>query len=124
MAASGARSKDKEVQEAIILHCACPKVIEAFTIKYNIDLKTLLQQGISEPIFYGDLVHKFKRIVCKSNFSDQFNKIIKRCTNGYYLDIMRQSACLVVNPVTVYNYGFLFNCTTMGKASDSTSALM
>ena len=34
-------------------------------VKYNIGLKTLLQQGISEPIFYGDLVYKFKRIVGK-----------------------------------------------------------
>ena len=25
-------------------------------VKYNIGLKTLLQQGIPEPIFYGDLV--------------------------------------------------------------------
>ena len=25
-------------------------------VKYKIGLKTLLQQGISEPIFYGDLV--------------------------------------------------------------------
>ena len=32
-------------------------------VKYNIGLKALLQQGISEPIFYGDLVYKFKRIV-------------------------------------------------------------
>ena len=39
-------------------------------VKYNIGLKTLLQQGISEPIFYGDLVYKFKRIVKKHNFSD------------------------------------------------------
>ena len=31
-------------------------------VKYNIGLKNLLQQGISEPIFYGDLVYKFKRI--------------------------------------------------------------
>ena len=29
-----------------------------------------LQQGISEPIFYGNLVYKFKRIVGKPNFSD------------------------------------------------------
>ena len=29
-------------------------------VKYNIGLKTLQQQGISEPIFYGDLVYKFK----------------------------------------------------------------
>ena len=48
-------------------------------VKYNIGLKTLLQQGISEPLFYGDLVYKFKRIVGKSNFSDQFKKILKRC---------------------------------------------
>ena len=47
-------------------------------VKYNIGLKTLLQQCISEPIFYGDLVYKFKRIVGKSNFSDQFKKINKR----------------------------------------------
>ena len=47
-------------------------------VKYNIGLKTLLQQGISEPIFYGDLVYKFKRIVGKTDFSDQFKKIVKR----------------------------------------------
>ena len=28
-------------------------------VKYNTGLKTLLQQGISEPISYGDLVYKF-----------------------------------------------------------------
>ena len=43
-------------------------------VKYNIRLKTFLQQGISEPIFYGDLVYKFIRIVGKPNFSDQFKK--------------------------------------------------
>ena len=68
-------------------------------VKCNIGLKTLLQQGISEPIFYGNLVYKFKRIVGKSNFSDQFKKIIKRYIRvGYNLDIMRQSACLVLKP--------------------------
>ena len=52
-------------------------------------LKTLLQQGKSEPIFYGDLVHKFNRIVGKPNFSDKFKKIVKRYIKvGYYLDIM------------------------------------
>ena len=80
--------------------------------------------SISEPIFYGDLVYKFKRIVGKPNFSDQFKKIIKRFIRvGYNLDIMRQSACLVLNPITVYSYGFLFTCTTVGQASDSMTAL-
>ena len=93
-------------------------------VKYNIGLKTLLQQGISKPILYSDLVYTFKRIIRKPNFSDQFKKIVKRSIRvGYNLDIMRQSACLVLNPITVYSYGFLFNCTTVGQASDSMTAL-
>ena len=72
----------------------------------------------------GDLVYKFKRIVGKPNFSDQFKKIVKRYIRvGYNLDIMRQSACLVLNPITVYSYGGIFNCTTVGQASDSMTAL-
>ena len=93
-------------------------------VKYNIGSKTLLQQSISKPIFYGDLVYKFKRIFGKHNFSDQFKKIIKRYIKvGYNLDAMRQSACLVLNPITVYSYDFLFNCTMVGQASDSMTAL-
>ena len=30
------------------------------------------------------------------------------------IDIMRQAACVAVNPITVDRYGFLFNCTTGG----------
>ena len=29
-----------------------------------------------------------------------------------------------LNPITVYSYRFLFNCTTVGQASDSMRALM
>ena len=81
-------------------------------------------QCISEPIFYGDLVYKFKRIVGKPNLIYQSKKVVKRYIRvGYNLDIMRQSACLVLNPITVYGYGFLFNFTTVGQASDSMTAL-
>ena len=94
-------------------------------VKYNIGLKTLLQQGISEPIFYGDLVYKFKRIVDNLilviNSKRLSTVIIIRV--GYNLDLMRQSACLVLNPITVYSYVFLFNCTAVGQASDSMTAL-
>ena len=79
---------------------------------------------MSEVIFYGDLVYKFKRIVGNPNFSDQFKRIIKRYIKvGYNLDVMQQSACLVLNPIMVYSYGFLFNCTTVGQATDSIIAL-
>ena len=41
--------------------------------------------------------------------SDQFKNIVKRYIRvGYNLDIMRQSACLVLNQVIVYSYGFFF----------------
>ena len=88
--------------------------------KFNVGLKTLLHQGLSEPEFYGDLVYKFKKIVGTADFSDQFRKIIvhyKRIGN-----IMRQSACLVFNPITVNNFASLFNCTPVGRASDSMMA--
>ena len=62
--------------------------------KFNVGLKTLLHQGLSEPEFYGDLVYKFKKIVGRADFSDQFRKIIVRYKRiGYNIDIMRQSAC-------------------------------
>ena len=64
-------------------------------LKYNIGLKTLLQQGISEPIFYSDLVYKFKRIVGKPNFSHQFKKIVKRYISWISCDRL---ACLVLKP--------------------------
>ena len=65
-----------------------------------------------------------KNTVGKPNFSDQFKKIIKRYIKvGYNLYVMRQSAYLVLNPITVFSYGFLFNCTTVGQASDSLTAL-
>ena len=55
--------------------------------------------------------------------SDQFKTIIicyKRFGNN--INIMRQSACLVLNPVTANNFASLFNCTQGGRASDSMMA--
>ena len=36
--------------------------------KFNVG--SLLHQGLSEPEFYGDLVYKFKKIVGRTDFSD------------------------------------------------------
>ena len=95
----------------------------ALSEKYSVSLKTLLQQGILEPEFYGDLVYRFRKNVGKSNFSEQFIKLINRYKRiGYSLDIMRQTACLVVNPIIVDGYASLFNCTTVVRASDSMTA--
>ena len=42
--------------------------------KYNVGLKTLLSEGLSEPEFYGDLVYKFKKLKGINDFSFQFRK--------------------------------------------------
>ena len=81
--------------------------------------ESLLKQGLSEPEFYGDLVYKLKKIVGRNDFSDQFRKIIIRYKRiGYNMNVTRQTACLVVNPITVNNFTDLFNCTPMGRGSD------
>ena len=91
--------------------------------KFSVGLKTLLHQGLSEPEFNDDLVYKFKKNVGRADFSDQLKKIIVRYKRiGYNINIMRQSACLVFNPITVNNFASLFNCTTVGRASDSMMA--
>ena len=46
----------------------------ALVEKYNVGLKTFLQQGISEPEFYGDLEYRFRKIVGKFNFSERLKK--------------------------------------------------
>ena len=62
--------------------------------KFNVGLKSLLHQGLSEPEFNGDIVYKFKKFMGRTDFSDQFRKIIiphKRIS--YDLNVMGQSAC-------------------------------
>ena len=52
--------------------------------------------------------------------SDQFKKINMRYKRiGYNVDVMRQSACLVVNPITVNIFAVLFICKPVGRGSDS-----
>ena len=43
--------------------------------KYNVGLKTLLSEGLSEPEFYGDLVYK-KKLIGSNDFFFQFRKLL------------------------------------------------
>ena len=88
--------------------------------KFQVGLKSLLRKGLSEPEFYGDLVYKLKKIVGSNSFSAQVIKIISHYKNiGYNINVLQQTACLVVNTIKVGNFAFLFDCTQMGKTSDS-----
>ena len=78
--------------------------------RYNVGLKTLLLEGLSEPEFYGDSVYEFRKIIGKNDFPYHFKKIVVRCKKiGYNIDVLRQTACLVVNPIKV---------NSLGRASD------
>ena len=88
--------------------------------KFQIRLKSLLCQGLSELDFYGDLVFNLKKIVDSNIFSAQIIKIIFQYKNiGYNINVLLQTTYLVVNPKKVGNFAFLFNCTPVGWTSDS-----
>ena len=62
--------------------------------KYNVSLR-ILQLGISEPEFYGDLVYRIRKIVGKSYFSEQFRKLINRYKRIGYI-------CYVADCMPIY----------------------
>ena len=84
---------------------------------FQVGLKSLFRQGRSEPELYGDLVYKLKTIVSSNNFQRSSLKsfpIIKR------LDI----TLIYCNRLLAWwsnpsEFAFLFNCTLMGRTSDS-----
>ena len=64
----------------------------------------------------GGLVYKLKKIVGSYTFSAQFIKVISHYKKiGYNINVLQQTACLVVNQITVGNFAFLFNCTPVGS---------
>ena len=70
---------------------------DRFTSRFT----SLLHQGLSEPEFYGDLVYKFKKIMGRTDFSDQF-RIIIICQKRIGYDLNK-----VIYPIMVDNYGSL-----------------
>ena len=87
--------------------------------KYTTGLKTLLQESLFKPKFYGNLVYRFRKIIDKTDFSVQCKKIVTHNKKiGYNMDILRQTVCMVVNPIMTDSCASLFNCTMIGPSSD------
>ena len=56
---------------------------------------------LAPPEFDGDLVYKLMKIVGSYIFSAQFIRIISYYKKiGYNINVLQQTACLVVNPIT------------------------
>ena len=50
-----------------------------------------------------------RKIVSRADFFDKFRKVIMRYKRiAYSINVMRQSACLVINPITVDSFASLF----------------
>ena len=77
-----------------------------------------MQQGISNPEFYGDLVYKFTKKLLFKRIVNHFKRA------GYTLDIMWQTTSLVFNPIMVEGYAAFISCKAEVQASDSITALM
>ena len=88
--------------------------------RFQVRLKSLFRQGLSEPEFYGNLVYKLKKIVGSNNFSAQFIKMISHYkTIGYNINVLQQTACLVVNPITFGNLVSSLIARWWDRTSDS-----
>ena len=60
-----------------------------------------------------------EKIIGKNDFPYHFKKIIVRYKKIIYnIDILRQTTCLVVNPIKVNSFTYLVNYTTVDRASD------
>ena len=79
-------------------------------------LETSATRYISEPELCTDLEKVWENVF----FSEQFRNLINRCKRvGYNLDIMRQSACLVVNPIMVRFRKSMGKCIFFGTIQKS-----
>ena len=84
--------------------------------KYKTHVAVAFDRNAALVLTMAHLMHFFA-LLCKPNGKPDF--IGKLC---YNINIMRQSACLVFNPITVNNFAPLFNCMPVGRASDSVMA--
>ena len=114
--------------------CRChklPKTISKFyrrycglISKFQVGLESLLRWGLSRPGFCGDLVYGLRRIVGSGGFSAWFVGVVSHCGGiGCGIDVLRRAACLVVGPVAVGGFAFLFGCSPVGQASGSVVVL-
>ena len=60
-----------------------------------------------------------EKIIDKYDFPYHYKNIIVRFKKiDDNIHVSRQTACLVVIPIKVNSFAYLFNCTTGGRASD------
>ena len=83
----------------------------------DISFQEYVTKGISHPVFYGDLVYKFRRVKDTPNFISSGSKIVKRLRRRQYDPlIIERTIGLVRGPSTAVYGPFLKHCTLTNKA--------
>ena len=83
------------------------------------DIKCIFKPFYSGRL-YIFLLLNYQITAIEKNIAICFIKIIAHYKKiGHNINGLQQTACLVVNPITVDNFAFLFNCTPVGRTSDS-----
>ena len=101
------------------------KCTDELIANYHVSLKKLLQQDISNPEFYGDLVYQLKKTIGNPNLSDLFNRIVYRLKKSRVKFRHCAADCMPsFNPIMVESYDALFGCTAVIHASDSMTGSM
>ena len=103
-----------------------PSVLSRFCFRSYSDLlskfgeilfQEYVTEGISHPVFYGDLVYKLGRVRCEANFVSSGSKIVKRLRRRKYDPlIIERTIGLVLGPSTALYRSFLEYCTLTNKA--------
>ena len=82
-----------------------------------ISFQDYVSQGITHPVFYGDLVYKLRRVKGEANFISSGSKIMKRLRRRQYDPaIIERTIGIVLGPVTTLHRSFLKRCTLTNKA--------
>ena len=85
--------------------------------KGAISFQDYVSQGITHPVFYGDLVYKFRRVKGEANFISSGSKIVKRLRHHQYdPEIIERTIGLVLGPFTALYRSFLKRCTLTNKS--------
>ena len=85
----------------------------------EISFQEYVSEGISHPVFYGDLVDKLRRVKCEANFVSASSKIVNRLWRWKHDQdpvIIYRTMCLLLGPFTALYNSFLKHCTLTNKA--------
>ena len=94
----------------LIRFARASSIVADFNTRNKLLTQKLLKQGYR--------YHKLRKTFSK--FYRRYYDLISKFQVGLKsLYVLQQTACLVVNPITVCNFAFVFNCTPVGRTSDS-----